>query len=138
MSQTTRAIVVGRGAMTYLSVGGIRVGQPVRARAKHVELVRSGDVEFFVEVVDGGGPENVGLDRVLSFDGVRNTVEAVATQLSQVWDRVKPAEASVEFRLSLTTKAGRLTGLIVDADSSASLRVTLTWKSPAQPDDADD
>jgi hypothetical protein len=94
-----------------------------------VERVQIGDTEFFVELVDGGGSQTVSVDRVLSFDGVRGTVEAVAGQLAQVWDRVKPAEASVEFGLALTVKAGKLTGLLVDADGSASLKVTLTWKA---------
>lgn len=105
------------------------MGQPVPARARHVELVRVGDVEFFVEVAGGGGPRTVGVVDALSFDGVRDTVEAVAGQLGQVWDRVQPSEASVEFGLSLTAKAGKLTGLLVDADGSASLKITLTWKA---------
>jgi hypothetical protein len=104
------------------------VGQPGSVRARRVERVQAGDVEFFVELVDSGGPQTVGLDRALSFDGVRDTIEAVSAQLSQVWDRVTPAAASVEFGLSLTAKAGKLTGLLVDADGSASLKVTLTWK----------
>ena len=107
----------------------IQMGQPVQTRTKHVELVRVGDVEFFVEVADGGGPRNVGVADALSFDGVRDTVEAVAGQLAQVWDRVEPSQASVEFGLSLTAKAGKLTGLLVDADGSASLKLTLTWKA---------
>ncbi|HET8658041.1 MAG TPA: CU044_2847 family protein [Micromonosporaceae bacterium] len=105
------------------------MGQPGPARAKRVERVEAGGVEFFVELADGGGPQTAGTERLLSFDGVRDTVEAVAGQLAQVWDRVKPAEASVEFGLSLTAKAGKLTGLLVDADSQASLRVTLTWRA---------
>lgn len=103
--------------------------QPGQARAKHVERVQVDGVEFFVELADGGGPRTVGLDQVLSFDGVRNTIEAVAGQLGQVWQKVQPAEASVEFGLSLTAKAGKLTGLLVDTDGTASLKITLTWKA---------
>ena len=94
-------------------------------RAMRVERVQAGDVEFFVELADGGGPQTVGANRALSFEGVRDTVEAVAAQLAHAWDRAKPAEATVEFGLSLTAKAGKLTGLLVDADGSASLKVTL-------------
>jgi hypothetical protein len=104
--------------------------QPGQARTRHVERVEAGGVEFFVALADGGGPQTVSLDRVLSFDGVRDTVEAVASQLGQVWEKVKPSEASVEFGLALTAKAGKLTGLLVDAGGEASLTVTLTWKRP--------
>lgn len=105
------------------------VQQLGQVRTRRVELVRAGDVEFFVELVDGGGALPASVANALSFDGVRDTVEAVAAELALVWDRVKPAEASVEFGLSVTTRAGKLTGLLVDADGAASLKVTLTWRA---------
>jgi hypothetical protein len=105
------------------------MGQPGQVRARRVVPVKAGDIEFFVELADGGGPQTVGIERVLSFDGVRDTMEAIAAQLAHVWDEVKPSEASVEFGLSLTAKAGKLTGLLVDADGSASLKVTLRWNT---------
>jgi hypothetical protein len=97
------------------------MGQPVP--------VRVGDVEFFVEVADGAGPRTVGLDEVLSFDGVRDTVEVIATQLAGAWEKVRPSEASIEFGLSLTAKSGKLTGLLVEGGGAASLKVTLAWKN---------
>ncbi len=67
----------------------------------------------------------------LSFDGVRATVEGIATELAQVWQQVKLSEASVAFGLKLTAKSGKLTGLLVEGGGEASLTVTLTWKPPA-------
>jgi len=104
--------------------------QPGQARARHVERVEADGIEFFAEVADGPGPRTVAADRALLFDGVRDTVEAVAGQLAQVWEKVKPSEARVEFGLALTARAGKLTGLLVDADGTASLTVALTWKRP--------
>ncbi|MBY8874671.1 hypothetical protein K7640_22855 [Micromonospora sp. PLK6-60] len=95
-----------------------------------MERVTANGVEFYAELAEGGGPQSVTLDEMLSFDGVRDTVEAIADELGQVWDRVKPSEASVAFGLALTAKAGKLTGLLVDANGEASLTVTLTWKRP--------
>ena len=93
------------------------------------ELVRIGDVEFFVEVAEGGGPQTVSADRALSFDAVRDTVEAVASELALVWQKVRPSEATVEFGLSVTAKTGKLTGLLVDGGGSAALKISLTWRS---------
>lgn len=101
--------------------------QAVPVPGKRVVRVSAGDVQFFVEAVDGGGPQTVGVDNVLSFDGVRDTVEAIATELADVWSRVKPDEATVEFALSVTAKGGKLTGLLVDAGTAASLKITLKW-----------
>ncbi|MGH3869417.1 MAG: CU044_2847 family protein [Pseudonocardiaceae bacterium] len=96
-------------------------------------LVRSGEAEFWVRVADAGGPSTIGLGKAFSFDGVRETVEEIGAQLSAAWDRVKPSEAVVEFRLTLSAKSGKLTGLVVDGDGEASFKVTLTW-SGARPD----
>lgn len=96
-------------------------------------LVRSGEAEFWVRVVDASGPDTIGLGKALSFDGVRKTVEEIGAQLSAAWDRVKPHEAVVEFGLTLTAKSGPLTGLIVDGKGDASFKITLTW-SGAGPD----
>jgi hypothetical protein len=90
-------------------------------------LVRSGDAEFWVRVVDAGGPSTIGIGDAFTFDGVRQTVEEIGAQLSAAWERVKPTEAVVEFGLTLTVKSGKLTGLIADGEGEASLNITLTW-----------
>ncbi|MFF3863639.1 CU044_2847 family protein [Streptomyces sp. NPDC002209] len=92
-------------------------------------LVQADGQKFFVEVADGGGPQTVSADQVLSFDGVRATIEALAGQLSAAWDRVKPSEATVAFGLSFSAKTGMLTALIVDGATESSLTITLTWKN---------
>ena len=95
-------------------------------------LVSAGGAEFYVEVADAvGGPTTIRDDGVpLSFDGVRATVEGIATELAGVWQRVKPSEASVEFGLKLTAKSGKLTGLVIEGGGEAALTITLTWKQP--------
>jgi Trypsin-co-occurring domain 1 len=90
-------------------------------------LVRAGSAEFYMELADTGGPAAIRSDHVLSFDGVRATVEAIATELAQVWDKVRPSEATVEFGLNLTARSGRLTGLVVEGGADASLKITMTW-----------
>ena len=44
-----------------------------------IVLVDAGGVEFYAQVAGPGGPQTVGLEDVLSFDGVRETVTAIAT-----------------------------------------------------------
>jgi hypothetical protein len=91
-------------------------------------LVRAEGVEFFAEIAVEDGPQPVGLEDFLSFDGVRETVTAIGKELSKAWDEVKPTEASVELALKLAVKSGKLTGLLVEGGGEASLKVTLTWK----------
>ncbi len=96
-------------------------------------LVRSGEAEFWVRVADAGGPSPIGLGEALSFEGFRETVEEIGSQLSAAWDRVKPNEAVVEFGLTVTAKSGKLTGLLLDGEGEASLKVTLTWSGGRDP-----
>jgi hypothetical protein len=91
-----------------------------------VTVVADG-VEFYVEVAEAGGPSNVGLGDVLSFSGVRSTIQAIAGELTSAWSVVRPHEASVEFSLALKAKEGKLTGLLVGGGAEASLKVTLKW-----------
>ncbi|GGW55468.1 CU044_2847 family protein [Streptomyces xantholiticus] len=104
------------------------MANPVPSMARRIQLVESGDAKFYVELVETGGPEVVGAGQAMSFEGVRDTVEAVAREVAVVWNHVKPDSASVEFGLAITAKGGLLTGLIVDANGSANLKVTLNWE----------
>jgi hypothetical protein len=84
-------------------------------------------VEFYAEIVGGRGPANVALDEVLSFDGVRRTIEAISSELVSAWRTVRPHEASVGFSLTLKAKEGKLTGLLVSGGAEGSLKVSLKW-----------
>ena len=112
------------------ALGRVPVGGAMVAEQR---LVSAGGAEFYVEVADAGGPATIRDDGggPLSFDGVRATVEGIATELAAVWQRVRPSEASVAFGLRITAKSGKLTGLVVEGGGEAALTVTLTWKQPA-------
>ncbi|CCH73285.1 conserved hypothetical protein [Nostocoides australiense Ben110] len=84
--------------------------------------------EFYVEVREGGGASTAGLGDALSFDGVVDTIRAIGRDLQRAWHEVRPDEATVEFGLDLTAKPGKLTGLLVQGEGTASLKVTLVWK----------
>ena len=93
------------------------------------ELVRAGDAEFFVTVVDSG-PVQVGAKQpALSFEGMRETLHAVAEEVVAVWRQVRPDEATVEFGLSATAQTGKLTGLVVDGGAQAAFKVTMIWRA---------
>lgn len=90
--------------------------------------VRIGDTDILVELADGGGAQVVDLKSPFSFDAVGDALEAIAGELGKIWQTVRPAEATVELGLSLSTKTGKLTALLVEGGGEASLKVTLKWK----------
>lgn len=141
MDKSSRHLANGRppgvhsGCASLLVSSGAVVSESAEVPVSEDVLVRSGGAEFWVQVDDAGGPSPVGLGDVLSFDGVRKTVEEIGSQLSAACDRVKPSEAVVEFGLALTAKSGKLTGLLVDGEGEGSFKITLTWSGgrPGQP-----
>jgi hypothetical protein len=117
----------------YSAAGGSRGARYSRVG---MAMVRSVPVEvdgfrFYAQVADVGGAQTVSLEDAMSFDAVRDTVSAIADQLTKAWEHSKPEEACVEFDLGLTVKSGKLTGLLLDGSGSATLKVTLTWRKDA-------
>lgn len=101
----------------------------INAKAKTTALVKAGDAIFLVELAESsGGPSTASVVNALPFDGVRETIEGLAAEFARAYRAVRPEEATVEFGLSLTTKTGRLTGLLVEGGGTANLKVTMKWK----------
>jgi hypothetical protein len=73
-----------------------------------------------------GGEEDVA-SHALSFADFTQGLEAVASQLAVVVEKVKPDQASIEFGVSLALEGGKLVALLFDASATGSLSVTLTW-----------
>ena len=73
------------------------------------------------------GPRDVGLREQLSFQGVTDALHHIASAMLNTLDHAKLERATVEFGLDLAVKAGKLTGLLVEGNSTATLKVTLEW-----------
>jgi hypothetical protein len=98
-----------------------------------VEVAAGGTV-FYVELAeesdDVSASDGVGVVATvdeLDLSGVRGTIEAIAGELAQAWEQVRPSEATVEFSLKVVGKTGKLTGLLVEGGAEAALKVSLTW-----------
>jgi hypothetical protein len=74
------------------------------------------------------GPHDVGLREQLSFVGVTDTLREIGEAVVAALGQVCPERASVEFGLDLAVKSGKLTGLLVEGDAVATLKVTLEWQ----------
>jgi hypothetical protein len=74
------------------------------------------------------GPRDVGLLEQLSFSGVTDTLQQIGGAVLSALEHVKPGRASVEFGLDLAVTSGKLTGLLVEGEATATLKVTLEWQ----------
>lgn len=77
--------------------------------------------------VDGGGATKTAFGR-LDFDGVTKTLEGVSESIRKAVAKAAPTKVSVELGLEMAITSGALVGLIVDGETTASLKVTLEWE----------
>jgi Trypsin-co-occurring domain 1 len=84
------------------------------------------------ELDAGGGPaEKVGLKDAFDFQQVTGTLEGIAQAIRSGLDNVRPNKTTVELAIKLVVKNGRLTGMLIEGQADASLKVTLEWGSEA-------
>jgi hypothetical protein len=77
----------------------------------------------------------VGIGDVLPFEGLSNSIEAIAERMTAAFDRVKPDRAAVEFGVDVGVESGGLTALIVKGTGTATIKVTLEWQNSKATED---
>lgn len=69
-------------------------------------------------------------------ESLHSLITGVAQSLAGPLRAVRPDEASIEFGIELTAKAGKVVGLLADGEAKAAITVTLTWGTGGPPDPA--
>jgi hypothetical protein len=95
---------------------------------KTVALVRVAELD------EAEGPaEKVGWRDTFDLDQVSGTLEGIAQAIRSGLDKVKPSKTTVELGIQLAVKNGKLTGMLVEGQAHASLKVTLEWGAEPPP-----
>ena len=90
------------------------------------------------ELDEGGSiAEKIGWKDTFDFEYVAGTLEGVAQSIRLGLEKVRPTRTTVEFGIELAVKNGKLTGMLVEGEANALLKVTLEW-SGDQPNDSFD
>jgi hypothetical protein len=78
----------------------------------------------------GSAEEDVSaLGKVLDFKGVIDSIESIATAMTEALAKAKPHKAGVEFGVDVGVESGGLTALLVKGSGTATLTITLEWES---------
>lgn len=85
-------------------------------------LVRAADVDGAA-----GGATKTSALSVFDFDEVSGTLEGVSLAVREALAKAAPEKVTLELGFELAVKSGKLTGLLVEGQGTASLRVTLEW-----------
>lgn len=96
-----------------------------------VEVVLPNGARALVRVVDveGVAPGATKTSALGEFDfkEVERTLEGLSEAVKSSLAKAAPERVTVELGLEFAVKSGRLTGLLVEGQGSASLKVTLEW-----------
>jgi Trypsin-co-occurring domain 1 len=82
----------------------------------------------FVEAHNVDPEQPIGIGKAFSFNGLAESIEAIAERMTAALDKVRPDRASVEFGVDVGVEAGALTALIVKGTGTATIKVTLEWE----------
>lgn len=82
--------------------------------------------EIRVRAVALGGLQRVG-NIPIPFKEVTDIVGSVSTSIVSALKQAKPRKASIEFGLEVAVEAGKLTALLVNGSSTATLKIALEW-----------
>jgi hypothetical protein len=64
------------------------------------------------------------------FSSVSATIEGVSQSVIDIWKKVKPSKATVEFGLELEGGSGTVVAMFASAKTKAHITVTLEWSAP--------
>jgi hypothetical protein len=88
-----------------------------------------GDGRVIAVEASSTDPERpVGIGQKLSFDGVTESIEAIAQRLTDVIDRAAPQRAEVEFGVDVGVETTGLVGILAKGTGSATLKIKLAWE----------
>ena len=96
-----------------------------------VEVVLPNKTVALVQVAEpegaGGPAEKVGWKDSFDLEQVSGTLDGIAQAVRSGLAKAKPSKTTVELGIQLTVKSGKLTGLLVEGQADALLKVTLEW-----------
>lgn len=76
------------------------------------------------------GREKVAL-QALTFTQFKDTLTAIASELSSVFDRFNPTRTVIEFGVEAALESGGVVAVLVKGSAKANLKITLEWSDSA-------
>lgn len=88
---------------------------------------------LYLEVLDRGGREEVGLLDGIPFQQITDLVGGLADNLGTMFRRAHPSKASIELGLEFGIENGQLVALIARGSGKANLKIAMEWEQGGSP-----
>ena len=127
---TTRAAVVNcpkHGKLEVLQ--GIGMVEE-SSQWQKIKLDGEGDRQIYLEVLDRGGRQEVGVLDSIPFEQVTEILGQIAQRIGDSLERTRPNKACVELGVEFGLEHGQLVALIARGSGKANLKISLEWDRP--------
>lgn len=94
---------------------------------QQIKLEGEVDQQIYLEVLDQGGTEEVGVLDSIPFEQVSNLLGEIARRIGNSLEKTRPTKACVELGVEFGLKNGQLVALIARGSGKANLKVSLEW-----------
>jgi hypothetical protein len=98
-----------------------------------IETTGDSTSHLYLEVLDRGGRENVGLLDGIPFQQITDLLGEIALHLGDTLRRAKPSKATIEMGLEFGLENGQLVALIARGSGKANLKIAMEWEKPGPP-----
>lgn len=99
-----------------------------RTRWQKIELPAAGDRRIYLEVLERGGRQEVGILDAIPFEQMIELVGEIAQGVGNSLEKSKPTKAAIELGLEFGLENGQLVGLIARGSGKANLKICLEWE----------
>ena len=101
------------------------------SRWQKIETTGAAGAHLYLEVLDRGGREEVGLLDGIPFQQISDLLGEIADHLGNTLHRARPKKASVELGVEFGLEHGQLVALIARGSGKANLKIAMEWEQPS-------
>ena len=109
-----------------MSINGGLIMEDEGMKNELIPVTLENNQKIYIEATQLGGEELVAFEE-FGFEEIGLQVESISNSLKNVFERVRPEKASIEFGVNIGVEAGKLTALLVKGTGSASIKINLEW-----------
>jgi|LakMenEpi03Aug12_release.lakeMendotaPanAssembly.Ray.scaffolds.fasta_scaffold31896_5 hypothetical protein len=99
---------------------------------QQIRLTGGDGLQIYLEVLDRGGRQEVGILDSVPFEQVTEILGVIAQSIGNSLERAKPSKASVELGVEFGLENGQFVALIARGSGKANLKISLEWKRSEQ------
>lgn len=99
-----------------------------RTQWQKIKLAEDDSRQIYLEVLDRGGRQEVGILDSIPFEQVTEILGKIAQSIGDSLERSKPSKATVELGVEFGLENGQFVALIARGSGKANLKISLEWE----------